>query len=40
MLLSWVWDWFSKIFVSRRGGFALDSGPRATFGKKHEFKIL
>ena len=40
MLLSWVWDSFSKIFVSRRGGFALDSGPRATFGKKHEFKIL
>ncbi len=35
LLLSWVWDSWCKIFVSRRGGFALESGPRATFGKKH-----
>jgi hypothetical protein len=40
LLLSWVWDCSCKIFVSRRGGFALESGPRATFGKKHGFKFL
>ena len=40
LLLSWVWDSWCKIFVSRRGGLALESGPRASFGKKHEFKFL
>ena len=40
LLLSWVWDCSCKIFVSRRGGFALESGPRATFGKEHKLNFF